>query len=129
MTAIAYVIACLMASLSFLLNRATLRVFGLQSIIFWSPVLEELVKTVPAFYLGADIWITHVGFGLIEGIYDWRTAGKNGLAAAVFSIGGHGMFGGLTVAGMHYTGSLALGLAPAILTHVAWNLTIIRLAR
>ncbi len=123
----AYVLAVLMAALSFLLNRLALRYAGVKAVITWGPALEEAVKTVPAFYLGADVLLTHVLFGVIEGGYDWRTSPRHGPAAALLSVAGHGLFGAVTVAAVYLTGSLGLALAAGIAAHIAWNAALIRL--
>lgn len=123
----AYVLAVLMAALSFLLNRAALKYAGAMAVVTWGPALEEAAKTVAAFYLGADVLLTHVLFGLIEGGYDWRTCPANGPAAALLSVAGHGLFGAVTVAALTFTGSLALALGAATATHIAWNAALIRI--
>jgi len=45
----AYVLAVLMAALSFLLNRAALKYAGAMAVVTWGPALEEAAKTVAAF--------------------------------------------------------------------------------
>lgn len=124
----AYILACLMAALSFLLNRAALRYVGVKAVITCSPVLEEAVKTVPAFYFGADILLTHVGFGAIEAGYDWTAGGKKGVAAAVLSVLGHGLFGLVTVGTLSVTGQIPVALLVGIAAHLVWNLAMIRLS-
>lgn len=123
----AYVLAVLMAALSFLLNRAALRFEGVKAVITWGPTLEEAVKTVPAYWLGADILLTHVVFGAIEAGYDWLTSGRHGLAAAGLSLAGHSLFGLVTVGVLHLAGSLALALVAGMAAHLAWNVTVVRL--
>lgn len=123
----AYVLAVLMAALSFLLNRAALKYVGVKAVVTCGPALEEAAKTVPAVYLGADVLLTHVLFGAIEGGYDWRTSPKHGPAAAMLSVAGHGLFGAVTVAALHLTGSLTLALGAGMAAHVAWNVALIRI--
>lgn len=123
----AYVIACLMAALSFLLNRLALRYIGLDVVITCSPVLEELAKTLLAYYLGADILLTHVVFGGLEAVYDWHTSESHGAAAAMLSIVGHAFFGLVTVGVLSLTASLPAAQGAGIVVHLAWNVTIIRL--
>lgn len=120
----AYIIACLAASSSFLLNRALLKLLGVQTIITLSPVLEEMVKTLSAYYFDADILVTHGVFGLIEAVYDWmQTRGR--LLAAVLSIVGHSLFGFVTVFTAQLTG-VYIGLAAGIVTHLLWNTIMVR---
>ncbi|MDR3589693.1 MAG: hypothetical protein P4N41_08550 [Negativicutes bacterium] len=123
----AYILAGLMAALSFLLNRVALRYVGLKAVITCGPVLEEAVKSWPAFYLGADILLTHAGFGAIEAVYDWYTSQKHGSAAAALSIFGHGLFGLVTVGTLSLTNQFPLALGAAIVTHLAWNVVMIRM--
>lgn len=120
----AYVIACLTAALSFLLNRTLLRLVGIQSVITLSPVMEESVKTLFAYYLDADILVTHGVFGLIEALYDWRQTRRR--SAALFSMIGHGLFGAVTVAVIGQ-GGIYLGLAAGIVAHLLWNTIMMRL--
>lgn len=123
-TVLAYVIACLAASGSFLLNRMLLKQIGFQTVITISPALEEMVKTLPAYYFSADILVTHFAFGLIEAVYDWLQT-RERIAAAVFSIIGHSLFGGVTVWAAHLTG-IYVGLAAGIVIHLLWNTIMVK---
>lgn len=123
----AYIIAVLMASLSFLLNKLLLHYLGAVTIISAGPVVEEAAKTLFAYYLGADIISVHVLFGVIEAGYDWYYRSSNELVAPLLSIVGHSMFGAGTVGILGMTGSLWLGLAAGITLHLAYNLTIVKL--
>lgn len=124
----AYIIGCLMAGLSFLLNTLLLRYFGNQVIISYSPIVEELAKTLCSYYLGADILVTHIIFGILEAGYDWlkKNSEDRGLLAAFLSIIGHGLFGGLTVGVFYVSGSIFLGIAIAACVHLIWNVILIR---
>lgn len=124
-----YIIGCLMASLSFLLNKLLLRYVGNQVVITYSPIIEEVAKTLCSYYLGGDIWLTHVIFGILEAIYDWFSSDTNskGVLAAVLSIAGHSLFGAVTLSIFDISGSIFGGIFIAICVHVAWNVTFIRL--
>ena len=124
----AYIIGCLMASLSFLLNKFLLRVIGNQVVISYSPILEELAKTLCSYYFGADIWLTHIIFGFLEACYDWfnTSSGKRGRWAALLSIVGHTLFGGLTMVIFFLNGSIWTGIFIAVCVHLIWNVTLIR---
>ncbi len=122
----AYIIGLLMAALSFLINRALLKYVGLRAIIGLGPATEETAKTMLAYYLQADILLTHVIFGLIEAVYDWACYHGSGRTAALLSIGGHSIFGLLTVSIFHLSGKIWLGLAGGIVIHMAWNAVIIK---
>lgn len=125
----AYVIACLMAGLSFLLNRALLKHIGNITVISMSPAVEEMSKTLLAYYLDADIFATHVTFGLLEAVYDWYNGTKDSGKAAALSIAGHSLFGVLTLVVLKLAGSIWPALGAGLATHLAWNVTMIRLIR
>lgn len=118
-----------MASLSFLLNKLLLGYLGNQVVVSYSPIVEELSKTLCSYYLGADIWLTHTVFGILEAGYDYfaTKSGERGVLAAVLSILGHSLFGGLTVGILYLSDSIFLGLVSAISVHILWNVTLIRI--
>ena len=126
----AYVIGCLMAGLSFLLNRLLLKYIGIKVVISYSPVVEELTKTLCSYYLSADILVTHIIFGILEAGYDWynRQSGQRGTIAAVLSIVGHTLFGGITVLVFNLSNNIFIGMIAAIVVHLVWNVTLIRLS-
>lgn len=119
----AYIIACLMASLSFILNRLLIKIIGNITIITFSPVVEEGAKTLLPYYLGADIVVTHAVFGVLEAVYDWQGAADK-VRAATFSIIGHSLFGLVTIAGLYLAANIWLGLAGGIVMHLMWNFII-----
>lgn len=126
----AYVIGCLMAGLSFLLNKLLLKYIGMKVIVSYSPILEELSKTFCSYYFGADILVTHMIFGMLEAIYDWckRRTRERGAIAALLSIVGHTLFGVLTIWILNLSDSLFLGILVASSVHLLWNVILIRLA-
>lgn len=126
----AYVIGCLMAGASFLLNRLLLKYVGIKAVISYSPIMEELAKTLFSYYLAADIVVTHVVFGLLEAGYDWHSTpnGQRAMQAAVLSVVGHTLFGGLTRLVYHLSGSILLAILGASCVHLMWNVTLIRLS-
>jgi len=124
----AYLVACLMAALSFLLNRMMVGYVGFRVAITYSAIIEELSKSLPAFILGADMLVTHATFGLIEAGYDWQTSKNHRVTAAAFSLLGHSFFGLVTIASLDATGSIVSALVAGILVHLVWNVTIMRIA-
>jgi hypothetical protein len=126
----AYVIGCLMAGLSFLLNKILLKYVGVKAIITYSPIVEEMTKTLCSYYLAADILVTHIVFGMLEAGYDWYTNpnGQRGVWAALASIVGHSLFGALTLICLYASDSIWIALAGASCVHVMWNVTLIRLS-
>lgn len=126
----AYVIACLMSGVSFLLNRTLLKYFGNITVISLSPAVEEMSKTLFAFYLNADIAATHITFGFLEAVYDWYNGSKKGNGkAAALSIAGHSLFGVFTLVALKLTGSIWPALGAGLVSHLAWNVVIIRFIR
>ena len=125
----AYVIGCLMAGLSFLLNKVLIQYIGIKAVISYSPLVEEITKTFCSYYLAADILITHVVFGILEAAYDWYCdqLGR-GLYAALCSVLGHTVFGASTLLILHMSGSVVLAILVASCIHLVWNVTMIRLS-
>jgi len=126
----AYVIGCLMAGLSFLLNKLLLKYIGIKVVISYSPVVEELTKTLCSYYLAADILVTHIIFGVLEAGYDWlnRQNERRGTVAAVLSIVGHTLFGGITIFVFNLSSSIFIGMIVGIGVHLVWNVTLIRMS-
>lgn len=124
----AYVIGCLMAGLSFLLNRLLLKYIGIKVIVSYSPVVEELSKTLCSYYLSADILVTHMIFGILEAGYDWinRQNGQRGRLAVLLSIVGHTLFGGITVFVFNLSNSIFIGILAGSGIHLVWNVVLIR---
>ena len=119
-----------MAGLSFLLNKLLLKYIGMKVIISYSPILEELSKTLCSYYFAADILATHMIFGMLEALYDWlkRENRERGAIAALLSMIGHTLFGTVTIGIFNVSGSVLLGIAAASFVHLLWNVTLIRLA-
>lgn len=126
----AYVIGCLMAGLSFLLNKLLLTYMGMKVIVSYSPILEELTKTLGPYYFDADILVTHIIFGVLEAAYDWlhRRNRERGTIAALLSMTGHTLFGTITIAILSLSDSVFLGIVVASSVHLIWNVSLIRLA-
>jgi hypothetical protein len=123
----AYIIAVLMAALSFVTNKLLLRCWGPKIIISVSPAVEEAAKTLPAIYFGADIVMTHLMFGVLEAGHDWFAGERHRAAAACGSVLGHTLFGLLTLAALRLTDSALLAVITGITAHLLWNVTVIKL--
>lgn len=127
MTLRVVVAAAAAAGLAYLFNRLARAPLGRVSIVVLAPGLEETFKTGAALLAGAPVLATHVAFGAIEAGYDLlvtvsprENLGRR-VAAAVAGLGGHALFGALTVAGHALTGVWPIGVVMAYLLHVAWN--------
>lgn len=122
----AYLLAALMAAASFLLNRELLRRFGSHVVVSLSPILEESVKTLSAYYFQADLITVHAGFGVIEAAYDWCSSQGTAWKAAALSIAGHSLFGVVTAFCWRFSGIVWLGLAAGCTAHLLWNVIMLR---
>lgn len=117
----------LAALLAFLINRLGVRRLGMEGIIFFVPLSEELSKTLLAYFLASSIFLTHLVFGIIEACYDLSTSPKKGLAAGAVSIIGHSLFGGGTTLVYFYSHNLLFGILTGLLLHVFWNGVVMKL--
>ncbi len=138
MTLSVIVSALVAAGAAYICNRLARRSVGTVAVVFVAPGLEESFKTGTALLLGAPVLLSHIAFGLLEAAYDLfarrraargpapapAAAGASGpwrLGAALAGLGGHALFGALTVAVSAALGSWALGVGAAYLVHVGWN--------
>ena len=116
-----YLLAGLIAATAaYSVNRLLVRRFGIQVIVFITPILEEGLKTGAAYFFQTSILSVHLLFGMIEGIYDLQTASR-GISAGLMSIVWHGVFGGVTIFVASFMGNLVYGLLAAIFLHYIGN--------
>lgn len=107
------------AGAAWLANGKLMYSYGNRAVIYLGPAVEETLKTGLAVLVGAPILLTHVFFGLFEGLWEYTTC-RRGKIAAVASILTHLVYGliALMVYGL-------LGIIPAILAaylaHLLWN--------
>lgn len=122
-----YILACLMAAASFLLNRWLWKCFGNVVVISYGPLVEELAKTLPAFFLGANIFLTHSVFGIIEAVYDLLNSARQTKAIAVLlSVVGHSTFGGITYFILAQFNNIWMAVVSGVICHVVWNMAVVR---
>jgi hypothetical protein len=110
----------LSAAAAFCVNRLIFRVYYDAALFAHVPLVEEVAKTMVAHFLGANILYTHLVFGLIEALLDWRGEAK-GMSAAASAMIAHGVFGFLTVAVIGLTGVLGVAIVVSFLAHALWN--------
>ena len=114
--------ASLAASIvAFLLNKYTLRAVGRGAVVTASPVIEEASKTILAVALGAPVVAAHLGFGMIEGLYDLSKGRPVSGLALGLSVLSHFIFGLVTFAAGRLAASWLVGLGAAALIHTIWN--------
>jgi len=115
------------ALVSYCINSRALKSKGEKVIIYWAPILEELLKTGFALVLRSNVFLSHVTFGAVEAVYDiWAQDSITAYLAGLASFISHGVFGAIT---QHfiYQGHTFLGIATAVLIHIAWNYVVIKM--
>ena len=116
----------LAAAISWLGNRAALRVIGAKVIVATAPLVEEAAKTGAALTLGAPLVLTHSIFGLIEGVYDAWGSGIRGICAGLVSLAGHTVYGYITYLIWQHRPGLGWALVGGYIVHLLWNLTVMK---
>ena len=92
-------------------------------------LVEETAKMIFALICGADIFFTHLVFGVIEGLCEVFSRDKGGRAAGILAWVTHAAFG-LVCAGVWVkTGCLTAALAASMFFHAAWNWTVLAFSR
>jgi len=118
--------ASLAASIvAFVLNKYTVRAAGRGAVVTASPAIEEACKTILAMALGAPVVAAHLGFGMIEGLYDLSKGRQVSGLALGLSVLSHFVFGLITYIGTASMASWVAGLGAAILVHTIWNRAIV----
>jgi hypothetical protein len=93
------------------------------------PALEEAAKDVVALLSGADLFGTHVVFGLAEAGFETVIGEGRGLIAGLFGLLGHALFGAATSWALARTHSVFLGAAAGLALHVVWNAVALKVGR
>ena len=109
------------AGLIYGLNSILLKLFGVRVVTSFGPVGEELIKTFVAVVFAVDIVLSHVAFGVIEGLWDFNRNSKHGWQACILSIVAHAVFGLITIAAYQKTTYVLVGVFAATLAHWLWN--------
>lgn len=112
------------AAAAWQLNKIIVRHWGNWGTIWITPAVEEVLKTAGAFYLGADLILTHGLFGAIEAAYDLKTSRRRGFSAALASLLGHLAFGAAANAGLIFYQSLWAAFLYGTMGHLAWNVLV-----
>jgi len=115
---------------AYLSNRLLLRYLHENAVIYGAPILEELIKTLPAYLLNRPVFYVHLAFGIGEAAYDMITGGgRTGRTAAALSVLSHSLFGAAAVFIIQLTGSILTALIISMGCHLAWNYTIMKSGR
>ncbi|HHU64161.1 MAG TPA: hypothetical protein GXZ32_08190 [Clostridiales bacterium] len=117
------IISVVMAAvLSYFFNKAAIKAAGNKAIVYIVPFIEEGFKTFITLALGGIVLLTHISFGIIEGIYDYFNSNeKINFTACFISVVSHSIFGVVTTLGFVLSKSWYPGLMAAILCHILWN--------
>lgn len=116
--------------LSWLINKFMLERVGEHAVYFGAPIIEEFLKSLPAYLLDRSIFSVHFWFGIGEALYDFCTGQKESSRwAALASIVSHSLFGGAAYLFMEWTASIILALMVSVLLHVGWNYGVMRIGR
>ncbi|WP_408955225.1 hypothetical protein [Natroniella sp. ANB-PHB2] len=110
-------IAMLVALLAFIINRQLVIKLGNQTILYLIPLVEEVLKSGGFYLLGGNLILIHLGFGIIEGLFDYLDS----TLAAILAIVSHLLFGYLTLFIFEQTGQLLLAIVIVGIVHSYWN--------
>lgn len=119
----------LAAVLAWLFNSFLIARWGKEAIWLAAPLVEESLKTGLALLLGTSLFISHLLFGLAEGIFDVLRPGRDDLPAGISGLISHGVYGWLTQTVWLASGNIWLGVAAALVVHMLWNAAVVLLAR
>ena len=116
----------LAAAVSWVGNRAMLRLLGTQVIVVMAPFIEETAKSGSAALVGSPLLLTHGIFGLIEGFYDAWNSGWQGMEAGIASLTGHLFFGYITYLVLTRHHIFWLAVLTGYTVHMLWNITVMK---
>ncbi|MBM7557206.1 hypothetical protein [Halanaerobacter jeridensis] len=118
------ILAGLIASmLAFLFNRFLFSKLGDWTIVYLVPIGEEIFKSGFAYYLGANLVMTHLIFGVLEAGFDFFHSNKLAVVLAVLT---HLLLGSLTFYCWTSSNNLIIAIVIAALVHTVWNYSIRR---
>ncbi|NLZ93134.1 MAG: hypothetical protein GX922_03830 [Firmicutes bacterium] len=112
------------AGIAYLLNQFTYRLWQKYTIIGAVPLIEEVAKTMTAYFFGADYFYTHFIFGVIEGSLD-ALADHGGWLPALSAVFAHSLLGWVTERVINETNMLGAGILAAIIVHIVWNIALL----
>ncbi|BAF58295.1 MAG: hypothetical protein HPY89_09780 [Pelotomaculum sp.] len=86
--------------------------------------VEEALKTLPAAFFSASIFLTHLFFGAAEGIWEILAGRRNGFYAGLSALASHSLFGCITLFACDFYGVVP-ALAAGYLAHALWNYAVL----
>lgn len=103
------------------INRLLVNSWGIGSVFWGVPLVEELCKLGAAFVFNASFRLTYLVFGLGEAFYDLRTKQSSGFSAALFSIVSHYCFGLSAELVWRLSRNIFLVILITVIAHGLWN--------
>ncbi len=116
----------LAAAVSWMGNRAALKIMGTKVIVVLAPFIEELAKSSAAVLTGSSMILTHTMFGLIEGLYDAWDSGWPGVGAGLASLLGHVFYGVVTYLVWQRLGVFWAAVLAGYVVHMLWNIAVMK---
>jgi hypothetical protein len=120
-----FIAGIISAAVSIPLNRLLMNWLGNAAFVCAIPVVEETVKTVASIALHSNVVLTHVTFGIAEGLCDaWLSRepmSRKTRYAALSSIAAHSLFGFTHLVSNRLFLSNAVAFMSSVAMHVIWN--------
>lgn len=112
-------------------NSFLYKLYKDKAVIYEAPFLEEFIKTYTAVLFRGDILFSHLGFGVIEGIFDFLKdeKGKMNRTAAYFAVLSHMFFGIIVYYAVKSGYPVFAGFLISSFFHLLWNIFIYRMKR
>lgn len=107
------------------INRYLIAIIGSGMIIYLVPIVEEISKSLLAYFWQVKLPLVHVVFGTVEAIYDFYFGEGRGVLAGDFGLLSHAIFGYITEVFFWQFNSILLGILVAIVLHILWNYIIL----
>lgn len=122
---LSFLTGVLAAALVWQLNKVITFLLPSRPVLL-APLGEEVVKTLLAVLLGANIFLAHFFFGAVEGVWEMFSVRRGGFYTGLSALASHSIFGYITVFVYETWGILLLALAAGYLAHVAWNYAVLK---
>lgn len=110
---------------SFMINRLVWKISKNGAMLIAGPAVEEALKTGLAYAVGAQVLISHLVFGMLEGFYDFKQSSlplKGRYQTLASSILGHTTFGFLAEVSLQESQSLLFTVIICFMVHMMMNL-------
>ncbi|MDD3654112.1 MAG: hypothetical protein PHO01_08010 [Desulfotomaculaceae bacterium] len=117
-------VALFAAALAWQLNRFLINLPD-RYLFFLAPLQEEAVKTLPAIYTDAPIFLVHVLFGAVEAVWEIYSHKRNGFFAGLAALASHSAFGFITALIYSLNNTALLAIMAGYLVHTLWNYMVV----